>query len=83
MTDPTDRLPPAADAPTPSPDDEMPDDEEYDGDGWCLECGDKFHLDDVGGYNPPCKCGMHCRHCHEVEENGDYYERDEEDYPDD
>lgn len=30
------------------------------GDGWCLECGDEFHLDDCGGYNPPCPCGCGC-----------------------
>lgn len=39
-----------------------------DRDGWCLTCGDEFHLDDLGGYNPPCKCGMHCRSCHEADE---------------
>lgn len=37
------------------------------GDGWCLECGDWFHLDDCGGYNPPCYCaachGEYCRSC--------------------
>lgn len=33
-------------------------------DGWCLECGEEFHLDDTGGYNPPCPCGCGCcRHC--------------------
>ena len=33
-------------------------------DGWCLACGDEFHLDDVGGYNPPCPGGCgNCRHC--------------------
>lgn len=37
-------------------------------DSWCLECGEEFHLDDTGGYNPPCECpicqGAVCRHCH-------------------
>lgn len=37
-------------------------------DGWCLECGEEFHLDDTGGYNPPCECkicqGAVCRSCH-------------------
>jgi hypothetical protein len=33
------------------------------GDGWCVDCGDFFHLDDCGGYNPPCGvCGL-CRDC--------------------
>jgi len=33
-------------------------------DGWCVECGDAFHLDDCGGYNPPCPCGCGlCRSC--------------------
>lgn len=50
--------------------------DDYDGDGWCIECGDEFHLDDVGGYNPPCSCGLHCRSCHEAE----MYDRDEDDY---
>lgn len=31
-----------------------------DTDGWCLECGNPFHLDDCGGYNPPCPCGSRC-----------------------
>lgn len=58
--------------------------EEHDGDGWCMECGDEFHLDDCGGYNPPCSCGFHCRSCHEAEEaREDQYERAEADYPDD
>lgn len=56
-------------------------------DGWCVECGDEFHYDDVGGYNPPCSCGAHCRSCHEAVEGNrdpdDDYERDEESYPDD
>jgi hypothetical protein len=37
-------------------------------DGWCLECGEEFHFDDTGGYNPPCYCkacaGAVCRSCH-------------------
>lgn len=45
-------------------------------DGWCIDCGDAFHLDDCGGYNPPCVCGFHCRSCHEAEE------RDEDAYED-
>jgi len=58
------------------------DDGEYD--DFCIDCGDEFHYDDVGGYNPPCSCGMHCRRCHELAEHGDDdYERDEDDYPDD
>ncbi len=32
-------------------------------DGWCVECGDEFRLDDCGGYNPPCPCG--CGRCPE------------------
>lgn len=36
---------------------------DFDADGWCVECGDAFHLDDCGGYNPPCQtCGL-CRSC--------------------
>lgn len=51
-------------------------------DGWCHECGDEFHLDDCGGYNPPCPCGCGlCRSCHESEEmrKAEY----DEGYPDD
>ncbi len=64
-------------APTPEPDDD-----EYDGDDWCISCGDEFHYDDCGGYNPPCSCGYHCRHCHEAEEgrldpDNDYDDEDE------
>lgn len=29
----------------------------------CPECGDEFHYDDVGGYNPPCSCCGVCRSC--------------------
>ena len=59
------------------------DEDEYDGDGWCVECGEEFHLDDVGGYNPPCSCGFHCRHCHDAVEgrfdpDDDYPEDDDE-----
>lgn len=52
-------------------------------DGWCLECGDPFHLDDCGGYNPPCyKCGL-CRDCCRTSDFGCDAEReDDEDYPD-
>jgi len=33
-------------------------------DGYCYECGDAFHFDDCGGYNPPCPCGCgRCRSC--------------------
>jgi len=36
-------------------------------DGYCADCGDAFHLDDCGGYNPPCNCGQCdgtiCRSC--------------------
>lgn len=46
-------------------------------DGWCVECGEEFHLDDAGGYNPPCPCGCGlCRSCHEATE----YDEQEEDY---
>jgi hypothetical protein len=55
------------------------------GDGWCIECGEYFHLDNCGGYNPPCRCvecqGFYCRSCHR-ENEGDDYERPEESYPD-
>lgn len=37
-------------------------------DGWCVDCGEEFHLDDTGGYNPPCPCGCGlCRSCHDNE----------------
>jgi hypothetical protein len=64
---------------------EHDDDDEYDGDEFCVECGDEFHYDDTGGYNPPCACGLHCRSCHEHIESecDDDYERDEDDYPGD
>jgi hypothetical protein len=52
------------------------------GDGRCLDCGDPFHLDDTGGYNPPCACGKCvglCRSCCDAEEmRDDEYERPEE-----
>lgn len=33
-------------------------------DGYCIDCGEEFHLDDTGGYNPPCPCGCGlCRSC--------------------
>jgi len=36
-----------------------------------MECGEDFHLDDCGGYNPPCECGecggAMCRSCCEAE----------------
>jgi hypothetical protein len=44
----------------------------------CIECGDEFHYDDTGGYNPPCVCGLHCRSCHEAEAMRD---RDDDDAP--
>lgn len=58
--------------------------EEYDSlaeDGYCLDCGEEFHLDDTGGYNPPCVCGEHCRSCHEAQERESDEWRDA--YPDD
>ncbi len=56
-------------------------DGEYDGDGWCIDCGDEFHLDDCGGYNPPCACGFHCRSCHEANEReDDEYDDDDDGY---
>jgi len=60
-------------------------DDDFEDDDFCVECGDAFHYDDIGGYNPPCACGMHCRSCHEAIEgrrdpdNDD--ERDDDDYP--
>lgn len=62
------------------------DDDEYDGDGWCVQCGDEFHLDDTGGYNPPCSCGLHCRSCHEAVErynNNDGFGYDDDEGHDD
>lgn len=50
-------------------------------DGWCVDCGDEFHLDDCGGYNPPCVCGAHCRSCHDREVR-EYDEDDYDDYED-
>lgn len=51
------------------------------GDGFCGECGDPFHLDDCGGYNPPCPCGCGlCRSCCENTRRGD---DDNEWYPED
>lgn len=53
-------------------------------DGWCVDCGEEFHYDDCGGYNPPCVCGAHCRSCHEARERGNdewddaYPDEDEE-----
>ena len=33
----------------------------------CADCGDPFHDDDTGGYNPPCSCGCgYCRSCHDA-----------------
>ncbi len=41
-------------------------------DGWCLECGETFRLDDTGGYNPPCPCGCGaCRGCHRDDDDFD------------
>ena len=40
------------------------------GDGWCIECGEFFHLDDTGGYRPPCPCGCGlCRDCCKAQED--------------
>jgi hypothetical protein len=41
---------------------------------FCLECGDFFHEDDTGGYNPECRCGKEhcvslCRSCCEAIES--------------
>ena len=50
------------------------------GDGWCLECGEWFHLDDCGGYNPPCPCGCGCcRSCCPGDITDDDLAWDEED----
>lgn len=52
-------------------------------DEWCVECGDPFHYDDCGGYNPPCECGMHCRDCHDAMErsnNNDGFGYDVDDH---
>jgi hypothetical protein len=52
-----------------------------DWDGWCLDCGDPFHLDDCGGYNPPCSCGCGmCRSCCEQssrENDDDFFPEDD------
>jgi hypothetical protein len=53
------------------------------GDCWCVDCGDPFHLDDCGGYNPPCECGYHCRPCHEAEIREAGYDDDDDYYLDD
>ncbi len=58
--------------------------DDYDGDDFCIDCGETFRYDDCGGYNPPCLCGFHCRSCHEAaerEDDDDGY--DEDDYPGD
>ena len=49
-------------------------------DGYCLDCGDIFRLDDTGGYNPPCRCGALCRSCCEHGRCEDDPTRDDEDY---
>lgn len=54
------------------------DSEEFDG---CIECWEEFRYDDTGGYNPPCKCGLHCGRCHELFEARE--QGWDEDYPDD
>ena len=47
-------------------------------DGWCVECGDVFHLDDCGGDNPPCPCGCGlCRSCCAAEALGENDDWDE------
>lgn len=53
-------------------------------DGWCLECGDEFHLDDCGVYYPPCPgCGLcwYCCECHEFKGDEDDYLENERDFP--
>lgn len=54
------------------------DESEFDG---CVECWEEFRYDDTGGYNPPCKCGLHCERCHELYEAREQG-WDEEDYDD-
>jgi hypothetical protein len=52
-------------------------------DGWCIECGDSFHLDDCGGYNPPCPGCGNCRSCCEcrvVNEDELPYDEEESHY---
>lgn len=55
------------------------------GDGWCIECGEFFHLDDVGGYNPPCPgCGncRECCECHGARDEDEYWpDEDEQEAP--
>lgn len=55
-------------------------------DGWCLECGEEFHFDDTGGYNPPCYCktcgGAVCRSCHPWNDGPDDDEPDARDFAD-
>ena len=51
-------------------------------DGWCEACGDAFHLDDTGGYNPPCSCGCGlCRSCHNADEMAEDEWQDEPGVP--
>lgn len=48
-------------------------------DGYCVECGDEFHDDDVGGYNPACrKCGL-CRSCCRLSDFGCVSEHEDDD----
>lgn len=55
----------------------------------CIECWEEFRYDDCGGYNPPCKCGFHCRRCHDLEQEreAEYAAsdewRDDPDWPED
>lgn len=55
-----------------------PPDESF-GDGFCGECFEPFHLDDCGGYNPPCTCHGLCRSCCEAmgRDDDDWYPEDE------
>lgn len=63
-----------------------PDDDGQPFDG-CIECWEEFRYDDTGGYNPPCRCGLHCQRCHELvaerereldDEDDGYWEEPEE-----
>lgn len=48
-------------------------------DNYCGECGDEFHLDDCGGYNPPCSCGCGCcRSCHDAYEDAEDHWQDDD-----
>jgi hypothetical protein len=62
-------------------DDEIRDDDgdEFDG---CVECWEEFRYDDTGGYNPPCRCGLHCERCHEIVSSRDDEPQDDETWED-